>query len=181
MLFTVDQDMIQAIAPQRPDQPLNVRILPGRPRRDRAIANPRGSNTPCEGQPAGAIIVAHQPGRSRVPRKGLDDLLRKPYGGRISGHCEPEQLPSAHDEKCKQALEGHRGHDEQVDRCDGISVIAQKCSPTLRRAANPDGSNFRERQALALLACDFGVYLFDDVGPTYDLILQHLFDLDGIH
>jgi hypothetical protein len=29
MPFAEDQDMIQAVAPQRPDQALNIRVLPG--------------------------------------------------------------------------------------------------------------------------------------------------------
>ena len=32
MPFAEDQDMIQAVAPERPDQALNIWILPGRPR-----------------------------------------------------------------------------------------------------------------------------------------------------
>ena len=32
MLFAEDQDMIQAVPPERSDQALNVWILPGRPR-----------------------------------------------------------------------------------------------------------------------------------------------------
>jgi len=32
MPFAEDQHMIQAVAPQRSDQPLNIGILPGRPR-----------------------------------------------------------------------------------------------------------------------------------------------------
>jgi hypothetical protein len=60
--------------PQRPDQPLDIRILPGR---DRAIPNPHGSNTPCESQPVGAIIVTHQPSRSRVVETRPSDLEKR--------------------------------------------------------------------------------------------------------
>ena len=40
MLFTEDQDMIQALATERPDQTFNIWVLPGRARCDRAVANP---------------------------------------------------------------------------------------------------------------------------------------------
>jgi hypothetical protein len=111
MLFTKDHDMIQTIAPSVPISRSTYGFCQGDLGEIGRSRIPIGSNTPCESQPVGAIIVTHQPSRSRVPRKGLDDLLRKPRGGRISGHRKPEQLPSAvaHDEKCKQALEGHRG------------------------------------------------------------------------
>ena len=32
MPFAEDQDMIQAVAPKRPDQAFNIGVLPGRPR-----------------------------------------------------------------------------------------------------------------------------------------------------
>jgi hypothetical protein len=44
MLFTKDQHMIQALAAKRPDQAFNIWVLPGRPRCDRAVANPHPSH-----------------------------------------------------------------------------------------------------------------------------------------
>ena len=32
MSFAENQDMIQTVAPERPDQALNIGVLPGRPR-----------------------------------------------------------------------------------------------------------------------------------------------------
>jgi len=43
MPFAVDQNVIQALAPERPDQALNICILPRRPRWYRAVPNPVGS------------------------------------------------------------------------------------------------------------------------------------------
>src|SRR5262245_37862979 len=44
MPFTDDQDMIQALAAERPDQALNIWVLPGRARCDRAVAYPHPSH-----------------------------------------------------------------------------------------------------------------------------------------
>src|SRR6188472_4384259 len=60
MPFAKDQNMIQAVAPERPDQALNAGVLPGRPRSDRAVPNPHRPDPLSERLPVGAIIVAHQ-------------------------------------------------------------------------------------------------------------------------
>src|ERR1039457_7064017 len=84
-----DQDMIQTVAPDRPEQALSIRILPGRPRGDRAIANPHRPDSPYEDVPVSAIVVAHQIDRCSVPRECLDDLLRQPLRRRVPRHREP--------------------------------------------------------------------------------------------
>src|SRR5215813_8297095 len=48
----------------------------------------------CEGLPIGAIIVAHQISRCRVPRKCLNDLLCQPLRRRVPGHRKPKELSS---------------------------------------------------------------------------------------
>src|SRR5208282_3483964 len=100
MPLAEDQDMIQTVTPNCPNQALSIWILPGRPRGYRAVANSHRPDSPCEGLPVSAIIVAHQIGRCRVPRKCLYDLLRQPLRGRVPGHREPKQLSPAvtHDE-----------------------------------------------------------------------------------
>jgi hypothetical protein len=71
MLFAEDQDMIQAVPPERPDQALDIWILPGRLGCDRALANPHARRRDRKVLSVGAIIVAHQIGRLRVPRECL--------------------------------------------------------------------------------------------------------------
>src|SRR2546430_3094069 len=56
-------------------------------------------------------------------------------------HREPEQLSStvAHDEKRKQALECQGWNHAEVDRRDGVRMVAQECPPSLRwRPSAPD-------------------------------------------
>src|SRR5262245_10784850 len=66
-----DQDVIQAFAPEGTDQTLNIWVLPRRPWRDRAVPDPHRSNWTGKGKPIGAIIVAYQIGRCRLPRECL--------------------------------------------------------------------------------------------------------------
>jgi hypothetical protein len=58
-----DRHMIQAIAPERPNQTFNIWILPGRSRCGRPVPNTRRPNSTCERVPISPIIVTHQIGR----------------------------------------------------------------------------------------------------------------------
>jgi hypothetical protein len=75
MPFAEDQDMIQALAAKRPDQAFNAGVLPGRPRRDRAVANPHRSDAVREGLSISTIVVTDQIARRGIPREWLHDLL----------------------------------------------------------------------------------------------------------
>src|SRR5262245_38040883 len=108
-----DENVIQAVAPKRSDQAFSIWILPWRSRRYWSVTDTHRPNPAPEGLPVSTIIVTHQIGRCRGPRKCLHDLLRQPLGSRMRGHREPQQLPSvAHNNKCKQALEAHRPTEE---------------------------------------------------------------------
>ena len=48
MPFAKNNDMVEAVASDRADQPLRVSILPGRAGRDRPIPNAHGANAPDE-------------------------------------------------------------------------------------------------------------------------------------
>src|SRR6476620_2392724 len=69
MPFAKDQDVIQAVAPKRPDQAFNIGVLPGRPRRDRAVPYPHSPDPIFESLPVGTVIVAHQIARAPYPRE----------------------------------------------------------------------------------------------------------------
>jgi hypothetical protein len=81
---------------------LSIRILPGRPRGDRAIANPHRPDSPYEDVPVSAIVVAHQIDRCSIPRECLDDLLRQSLRRRVPRHREPKQLSPAMTDDEKQ-------------------------------------------------------------------------------
>jgi hypothetical protein len=134
MLFTEDQNMIQALAAERSDQAFNMWVLPGRPRCDRTVANPHPSHPVREGLSVGTIIVADQIARCRFPRECLGDLLRQPLRRRMLGHREPQKLSStmAHDQKGKQALKRQGRNQTKVDRRNRVRMVAQECPPRLR-------------------------------------------------
>jgi hypothetical protein len=126
MPFAEDQDMIQALASKRSDQTLNIWVLPGRSRCYRAVANPHRSDSVRECLPVSSIIVADQIPRRRVPRKCLHDLPRQPLRRRMRGYREPQQPSStmAHDKKRKQAPERQGRNHTEINRRDGIRMVA---------------------------------------------------------
>ena len=128
MLFTKDQHMIQALAAKRPDQAFNIWVLPGRPRCDRAVANPHPSHPVRESLSVSTIIVADQIARRRIPRKCLDDLLRQPLRRRDAG------LP-----RTREAVGDRGSRPEKANRHSNVRVgtrqrsIAAIASAWLRR------------------------------------------------
>jgi hypothetical protein len=55
-------------------------------------------------------------------------LTRDPFGGRISCHSHPDQLPSrvAQNDQAVQQLERDGAHHEQIDRGDPCNVMRKK-------------------------------------------------------
>jgi hypothetical protein len=140
--FPKNQDVIQAFAPEGPDQALNIWVLPRRSWRDRVVPDSHRSNSTGKGRPVGAIIVAYQIGWCRLPRECLYNLLRQPFCRRVPGHREPEQLSStvAKDEKRKQALERQSWDQAKINRRNGVGMIAQKMSASSAMAVRCAGS-----------------------------------------
>ncbi len=83
MSFAEHDNMIEAVLADGTDQPLRIRVLPGRSRRGGAIANAHGLQPPTHGMAIGRIAVSDQVTRGLIPREGVTDLprdpLRNPY------------------------------------------------------------------------------------------------------
>ena len=133
MSLAKDHQVIQALAAQRADQSFCNAILPWRSRSNRPVADPHRSDAGGEDMSVGPVIVTHQVSRCRDPWERLGDLPRKPLRRRMPGHLKPQQPPSAvsHNQEGKQPIEGHRRDHTQIDRGDGLGVIAQKGPPAL--------------------------------------------------
>ena len=79
MPLAADDDMIQAIAPDRSNDAFDVTILPWRSDRDGSIANSHPFDPPLEAFAIRPVIVAHQNVGCRVPWKCFSDLSRNPF------------------------------------------------------------------------------------------------------
>ena len=69
---TKDQHPVQAFAAHGANQALHIRILPWRSRRDRSVSDAHGPHPGLEDISVGTVIVAHQVGRCRCPRRSPD-------------------------------------------------------------------------------------------------------------
>jgi hypothetical protein len=83
--------------------------------------------------PVRAVIVTHQVGRCHIargtPRQSV--ALATPPSGTGSPQTTVA-VAVTHHEKCKWLLKVQCGHHAEVDRGNGIRMVAQECSPRLR-------------------------------------------------
>src|ERR1700688_2272533 len=88
MRFVKHDEVIEAFAPNRSDEALDVAVLPWRARRDRMIADPHCTNAMGVGWAEGSVAVANQMTWRFVPRKGVSHLPSYPLGSRIGSDTD---------------------------------------------------------------------------------------------
>ena len=127
MPLTQDHDMIQAVALERPNQPLRIGVLPRRPRGYRAVTNAHRPNASQEGLPVRPVIVTYQVGRCRIPRECLNDCC--------ASHSAVGCLVTANHSNCRRPWPTTRN----ANSCSKVRVgitqrsIAAMASAWLRR------------------------------------------------
>jgi hypothetical protein len=94
MRLAQDHDMIQAFSPERADEPLDVSVLPGRSRRSWSVPNAHGSKTSHYHIAIRSISVPNEVLGCLIPGESLGDLASDPFGRRIGGDVDPNQVAS---------------------------------------------------------------------------------------
>jgi len=79
MRLAQDDEVIDALAPDRADQPFGKAILPRRRRRDRLISYAHGPQSACENDAVDPIPIPDEISRGIIPRKCLGYLMRNPF------------------------------------------------------------------------------------------------------
>src|SRR5437660_11653897 len=105
------------------------------------IADPYCPNAMGVGWSEGPVAVANQMTWRFVPGEGVSHLTSDPLGGRIGSDadCYETLAGVTQDHQAVEQLERDSAYDEQIQRSDAGSVIAQEGLPTLRRwSAAPD-------------------------------------------
>ena len=135
MCLAEHDDMVQAFAPNRTDQPFGIRVLPGRPWSDRVVADAHRLEAASEHGTIDTIAIADEVFWRGAPRKSLSDLARDPFGRGIGRHGGPHQQATGQmdDDQAIEQAEAYGRHHEQVDGGDTVGVIAQEGLPALRR------------------------------------------------
>jgi hypothetical protein len=93
MTLIDDDQVIQTLASDTTDDPFGKRILERRPRSRDHLFDPHPFNAVLEILTVNAVTIAQQVFGSLIVGKGLDDLLRRPFGGRVGRHVEMHNLP----------------------------------------------------------------------------------------
>jgi len=127
--------MIEALASNGSNHSLHIGSLPRRARCRQDLANAHVSHLFSEVIAKDPIALPQQVTRELLKRKSLPQLLSRPLRGWVGGHVEVQNtapVMGQHQKHVKD-LEADRGHREEVDRDQLLSMILQKCAPSLRR------------------------------------------------
>ena len=148
MPFVDGDDVIEALAPERPDHPLGDGVGVRRAHRSQNRLDPDPSSA-CDEVPAIATVaVSDEEPWLLTPGGRLDHLPPDPGRDRVLRDVPvPDAAPAVvdHDEHVERA-EGEGLHREQVSSPDAGRVVAQKRAPRLTRrspGAPADGSGSR--------------------------------------
>jgi hypothetical protein len=83
VLCVENNQMISALAPDRPDQAFNLSVLPGRAQRGGPVPDTHRADASFERDAKCSVIVANKILRCAVPRERFGDLALQPLGRRI--------------------------------------------------------------------------------------------------
>jgi hypothetical protein len=83
-----NDDAIEALAPDRSDQPLGDRISVRRPDGGPEASDAKLAQTEVEAAAVNSIAIMNQMSRLASPGCGIDYLTPNPCGGRAGGHVE---------------------------------------------------------------------------------------------
>src|SRR6202022_4529253 len=86
MRLTENDDMIQALAADRPDQPFGKSILPRRGWGGRLVPDAHGAQSACDDGTIDAIPVSDEVARTLIPRERLRYLAGNPLRCRLCGY-----------------------------------------------------------------------------------------------
>src|SRR5258706_13742196 len=92
MCLAEDNDVVQALAPDRSDQPLGKAILPGRGWCNWLISDAPGAKSACDNGAVDPIAVPDHVTRSSIPRKSLGDLACNPLRCWVGCDINPDEI-----------------------------------------------------------------------------------------
>ncbi len=91
MALVEDDDVIRTLPADAANDALGIGILPRPPRCDRTFLHPQTAHALSKVISIDSIAITQQVLRRRRPWKGLTELLRRPFGGRMLRHIVSRQ------------------------------------------------------------------------------------------
>ena len=91
--FAEDNDVIQALAAERADEPLGVGVLPGRAQGGEDLPDVHAPKTARDVLAEDRVVVVDQEAWGRVEGEGLEQLPDHPRRGRVGRDVEVQDVP----------------------------------------------------------------------------------------
>ena len=141
MRLTKNENMIRALAADRPDQPFGKAILPRRGCCGRLVPDAHGAQSACDDGTIDAIPIADEVFWGIIPRKRLGHLTRNPIRCRVCSDIDPDEVSAveADDHEGVEQAKANGRNNEQIHRGNVRRVVTQERSPFLAwRSTAPD-------------------------------------------
>src|SRR5947207_13970612 len=108
--------MVDALAPDRSDQPFGEAVLPRRAWGDGLVADAYGAQSVRDGSAIDAIPIADQVGRRLSPRECFGDLACDPVRGRMGCDVDPDKVSAGqtNDDKGLEQVDSNSRNTDQV-------------------------------------------------------------------
>src|SRR5215207_1498294 len=129
-----DDDVVQTLATDRPDDAFDVGILPGRAWRGADGCQTERFGGAAERRVEGRVTVVQEESRGGVVREALAKLLAGPRGCRLPRHVEVHDAAPivGEDDEDEEDPAGECGDCEEVDRDRGAEMVLKEGAPALR-------------------------------------------------
>src|SRR5258708_37297276 len=133
MCLAQDNHMIDALAPDRSDQPFGKAILPRRGWCSGLVPDAHGTQSARDDDAIDSIPISDHIARSHVPRKSLGYLTCNPLRRRVGCDVNPNEISTVqpHDDERIKQIEANGRDNEQVHGGDLRGMITQKGAPSL--------------------------------------------------
>src|SRR5258705_1556112 len=133
MRLAQDDDMVQALAPDRSDNPFGKAVLPGRGWCNWLISDAHGAKSACNNGAVDPIAVPDHIARSLIRWKSLGDLPCNRLRCRVGCDINPDEIPAIkpHNHKTIEHSEAKCRDNEQIHGGNIRRVVSQKGLPSL--------------------------------------------------
>src|SRR5476651_855592 len=133
MCLAEDNDVVQALAPDRSDQPFGKAVLPGRGRCGRLVPDAHGAQSARDDAAIDPVAIEDEVVRSLIPGKCLRYLTCNPFCRRICCDVDPDEVSAVetNDDESIEQVETDSWNNEQVHGGDVRRVVTQEGPPSL--------------------------------------------------
>src|ERR1700676_810797 len=133
MHLAQDNDVVHTLTPDRSDQPFGKAVLPRRGWCGRLVPDAHGAQSARDDAAIDPVAIADEVVRSLIPRKRLRDLTCNPFGRRICGDVDPDEVSAIEpdDDEGIEQVETDSWNNKQVHGGNVWRVVMQEGPPSL--------------------------------------------------